>query len=243
MAIKNREPTGSSVELEFRVRDTALFFVRASADANCRITLAEMIHRSDGRLLEYFTVEGVPPDSVLAAAEAAASIDDARVVRHEETEDETLYEFVVDGPCIGSTLADEGALIRDVAATDGVGRVVADVPPHVDAQQVVETVRDRHDADLTAHRERDRRFPDFTAREFRATLVGRLTGRQLETLRTAYAGGYFDWPRESTAEACASALGISQPTFNQHLRASQRKLLDSLFDVPPGMRRQRDSQD
>lgn len=230
MAITEAEPTGNSVELEFEVLDTDLFFVRASAEANCRVTLVDMIHRSDGRLLEYFIIEGAPHVEVLNAADHASSIDDARVVRTEEHESETLYEFVVDGPCIGGTLAAEGALIRDVVAIDGIGHVTADVPPHADARTVVEVAQERHDTDLLARRERDRQSPDFTGREFRASLVNRLTERQLEALRTAYTSGYFSWPRESNAEACATALGITQPTFNQHLRTAQEKLLQAIFE-------------
>lgn len=228
MATKEAEPTETSIELEFRVHDRALFFVRASSDADCRVSLAEMVHRSDGRLLEYFTVRDTPPDRVLAAAADASAIDDARLIR--EGDGEALFEFVISGPCVGGTLADAGAVVREVVAESGVGRVVADVPPHADARQVVETVRERHDAELVARRERDRPAPEFTCREFRAKLTDLLTERQLETLRTAYAGGYFAWPRESTAEECAEALGISQPTFAQHLRACQEKLLGALFD-------------
>lgn len=230
MATQEAGPAGTSIELELQVRDRGLFFVRASGEAGCRVALAEMVHRSDGRLLEYFAVEGTAPDRVLAAAAGASAIDDARLIR--EDGGEALFEFVVSGPCIGGTLADAGAVVREVVAVDGVGSVLADVPPHADARQVVETVRERHDAELLARRERDRPAPEFTPREFRATLANELTERQLETLRTAYAGGYFAWPRESTAEECAGALGIAQPTFTQHLRAGQQKLLRALFDEP-----------
>lgn len=228
MGIQHAEPPGTSVEVEFEVRDRDLFFVRASDEACCRIALAEMIQRSDGRLLEYFTVEGAPREQVLTAAREAASIDDARVIR--EDGDETLYEFVVTGPCIGATLADAGAMIRVVVAVDGVGRVVAEVPPHADARQVAATATDRHGAELIARRQRDRAAPEFTRRAFRATLTESLTDRQLEALRIAYASGYFAWPRESTAEECADALGVSQPTFTQHLRAAQAKLAAAMFD-------------
>lgn len=227
MVPQTTEPAQTSIELEFQLHDRELFFVRASGDAACRVALAEMVHRSDGRLLEYFTVEGAPADRVLDAAAAASAIDDARLIR--DGDGEGLFEFVVSGPCVGGTLADAGAVVRDVVAEHGVGRVVADVPSHADVRNVVETVRQRHDAELVARRERDRPAPEFTCREFRATLADQLTERQLETLRTAFAGGYFSWPRESTAEDCAQALGISQPTFTQHLRVSQEKLLAALF--------------
>lgn len=229
MAVQIPESQGTSIELRFQVADRELFFVRASAAAGCRVELAEMIQRSDGRLLEYFTVEGAASDHVIAAATGAAGIDDARVIRDDDGG--TLYEFVVSGPCIGGTLADAGAVVREVVADDGRGHVVADVPAHADVGQVIDLVRERHDAELLARRERDRPMPEFTAREFRATLADRLTERQLETLRTAYASGYFSWPRESTAEDCAEALGISQPTFTQHIRAAHAKLVGALFDV------------
>lgn len=222
------EPLETSIEMRLRVPDRELFFVRASADAHCRVALAEMVHRSDGRLLEYFTVEGASPERVLEAAGGASAVDDARLIR--EDVGESLFEFVISGPCIGGTLADTGAVVRDVTAENGVGHVVADVPDHADASQVVETVLGRHDAELVARRERDRPAPEFTCREFRATLADRFTDRQMETLRTAYACGYFAWPRESTAEECAEALGIAQPTFTQHLRTGQAKLLGTLFD-------------
>lgn len=229
-----------TVEIEFRVPDRQLFFVDASAVTGGSISLAELFPRADGRLLEYFTVEGVRPDRVFAAADDTPGIDEARLVR--AIEDSSLFEFVVSGPCIGGTLADLGAVIREVQARDGVGQVVADVPPHVDVREVVESVSDRHEVEFVARRERDRSAPEFTRKAFRDALVERLTERQLETLRIALASGYYRWPREATAEDCAERLGISQPTFAQHLRAGERKVLEALLedvhhpDTPPAIR-------
>lgn len=218
----------TSTEVTFEVRDRELFFVHASAVADCAVELERMVHRSDGRLLEYFTVEGAPPDGVLEEAEAASAIDDARVVRSSGSAG--LYEFVVSGPCIGATLADAGAMIREVRADEGLGRVVADVPPHADTRRTVETVEGHHVAEVASVRRRDRPAPEFTPDEFREALVDRLTDRQLEILRTAYGDGYFNWPRDSTAQEIASALEITQPTFAEHLRAGQRKLLRAVLD-------------
>jgi predicted DNA binding protein len=46
----------------------------------------------------------------------------------------------------------------------------------------------------------------------------------------AYYGGYFEWPRDSSASDVASSMGVSQPTFSNHLRGAERKLLELLFD-------------
>lgn len=235
MATQDATAGETSTELEFAVSDRDLFFIRASDAAECRVDLEEMVQRSDGRLLEYFTVEDTDPERVLDAADVASGIDGARVVR--EGDREALYEFVVSGPCIGGTMADAGAVVRSVVAVDGIGRVVGDVPSHADASRVVETVSQRHGADLVARRERERPAPEFTSQAFRATLTDLLTDRQYEALRTAYACGYFAWPRRSTAQECADALGIAQPTFTQHLRAGKRKLMGALFETAAEGRR------
>ncbi|MFC7046301.1 helix-turn-helix domain-containing protein [Halobacteriaceae archaeon GCM10025711] len=60
-------------------------------------------------------------------------------------------------------------------------------------------------------------------------MLGELTDRQRAALEAAYFSGYFDWPRGSTAEEIADSLGISSPTFHQHFRKAERKLLESIL--------------
>ncbi|WP_438267412.1 helix-turn-helix domain-containing protein [Haladaptatus halobius] len=48
-------------------------------------------------------------------------------------------------------------------------------------------------------------------------------------MTAAYNAGFFEWPRESTGEEVADSLGVLAPTFHQHLRASERKLLAVFF--------------
>lgn len=223
------DAAGRSVELELQTRDRGCFFVEASAAVGCRVSLEQFVHRSDGRLLEYFTVEEADPDRVLSMAEAADAIADARLVN--EGVDEGLFEFIVSGVCVTTTLADTGAIARSVSADRGVGHVVADVPAHVNTRQVVERFQETHpDSELLACRDSEERVPIRTSRGACAALADRLTEKQLEVLRTAYLSGYFDWPRRSSAEECAAALGIAQPTFSQHIRAAQARLVGGLFD-------------
>jgi predicted DNA binding protein len=229
MGTASTEATGRNVELELQTRDRGCFFVEASDAVGCRVTLEHFVNRSDGRLLEYFTIEDVAPDRVLSMAEAADGIADVRIVGRGV--DEALFEFIVSGACVTTTLADTGAVARSVSADSGVGHVVADVPAHVDTRTVVERFREAHpDSELLACRDADGTVPVRTSRGARAALADRLTDKQLEVLRTAYLSGYFCWPRESSAEECADALGITQPTFSQHIRAAQARVMDGLFD-------------
>jgi predicted DNA binding protein len=86
-------------------------------------------------------------------------------------------------------------------------------------------------ADLQAKRdyERSRR----TVSQARAALTEDLTDRQLEALQTAYVSGYFEQPRCHTASEIAETMGISQQTFDAHLRTAHRKLCRELFDAAP----------
>ncbi|MFC6793206.1 helix-turn-helix domain-containing protein [Halobaculum halobium] len=57
-----------------------------------------------------------------------------------------------------------------------------------------------------------------------------LTDRQWESLETAYSAGYFEWPREVSGEEVAALIGVSQPTFNKHLRVAERSAFRLLLD-------------
>lgn len=217
------------MQLELELRDRDCFFVDASAMEDCRIELEHVVRRSDDRLLEYFTVKGASPSRVLSLVEESTAIDQARLISRGM--DAGLFEFVVSGPCVTTALADTGAIARSVSAERGVGSVVADVPAHVDVSRVVDRFRERYpESDLVACRSADVPVPVRSDSGVQATMVDRLTDKQLEVLRTAYLSGYFGWPRRSTAEECAEALGIAQPTFSQHIRRAQEKIVGGLFD-------------
>ncbi len=229
MGITTADASGSAVELELELRDRDCFFVHASAVADCRVELEHMVTRSDDRLLEYFTVEGTAPDRVLSLVEESTAIDEARLISRGV--DGGLFEFIISGPCVTTTLADTGAITRSVAAESGVGDILADVPAHVDVRRVVEQFRERYPkSDLTACRNSDKPVPIRTESGERAAMTDQLTDKQLEVLRTAYLSGYFSWPRRTSAEECAEALGIAQPTFSQHIRVAQEKVLGGMFD-------------
>jgi len=65
-------------------------------------------------------------------------------------------------------------------------------------------------------------LPDETLEE--------LTDRQQEVLEAALRSGYFEWPRESTAEEVADSLDISSPTLHNHLRKAENQILSSVLD-------------
>lgn len=52
-----------------------------------------------------------------------------------------------------------------------------------------------------------------------------LTRQQIDVVLKSYEMGYFDWPRQATGEEISDELGLSSPTFHQHLRVAMRKII------------------
>ncbi|MDL0123161.1 helix-turn-helix domain-containing protein, partial [Halobacterium salinarum] len=67
-----------------------------------------------------------------------------------------------------------------------------------------------------------------------ASLHDALTDKQAAVLRAAFHAGYFEWPRESTAEDLAADMGVTAPTLHNHLRRAQQKLLATVIDSDGG---------
>lgn len=179
--------------------------------------------------MEFVSVAGVDPDRLSTLARAAPGVREARPLRADA--DEALFAFVSESP-VATALADNECTFTDIRATAGEGRLVAEVPPHVDASAVIDAFLEQYpDARLAARRETDRTAPTLTEAQLRDRLVGDPTDRQLEVLRVAHAGGYFEQPRDRGAQDLAEDLDIAVPTFSQRLRAAQRKLFDQLFAV------------
>lgn len=217
------------VELEF-VLGEELFFVKASEAEKCRVRLEELLQRSDGSVLEFVSLYDADPERFLELAEREESIRSARLLRGDETE--SLVELHSDSK-VAVALADHDCTFTSITATAGKGRLVAEVPAHVDPSTVVDAFTDEHpSAELVAKRQTDREAPTLTASQFRDSLVSGLTDRQFQALRTAHAAGYFDWPRETSTEEVAAELGVSRATLSEHLRVAEGKLFDALFDPP-----------
>lgn len=222
-----------TVELVFSLRDEQCFFVAASERADCKIVAEEATQRTDGSMLEFFTVRGARPETILDIAADVPSVREARIVS--EHTDATLMEFVVAEPSIGATLADTDAVVREAAAENGHARIVADVSPNGNVRQVVDRFFEQHDgAQLHSKRTLGKTIPGLSNRAQNEHLTADLTEKQLAAIEVATREGFLSWPRESTATECANAMGVSQPTFSQHLWTGLAKLLTSLFETGEG---------
>ncbi|OIB57047.1 bacterio-opsin activator domain-containing protein [Natrialba sp. SSL1] len=217
------------VELDVRCQDARSFFVAASQQLGCRFELESLVPISESTQLYYLRLEDAPPAEVFDLAADDPGIDDCRLL--ETDPDGWRIEVVVEGSSPARTLTEYGLTVLEAVTENGTTTITAESAAETNLRTVLEGLRSTFPSStLLGKREAERTVQ--TAREFREGLEERLTERQVTALRAAYFGGYYDWPRESTAEEVADAMGISSPTLHNHLRKAQHELLRTFFGVP-----------
>ncbi|MDB2260028.1 bacterio-opsin activator domain-containing protein [Halorubrum ezzemoulense] len=214
-------------EVEFRATDDGAFLARASERLDCRIELASTVDVDDEVSRAYLSVDGAGPQEFATVVEEVRGVSDFRVI--ETREDGCSASVRLAGGSLVRALIDHGATVRDASAADGRVRVVADFPEGTNVRPVADGLRDRFAGVRLASKESVARSPR-TESALRDGIADRFTDRQWAALSAAYHGGYFDWPRGSTAEEVADAMDVSSPTFHNHLRKAQRALLDGVFE-------------
>ncbi|MCU4752754.1 helix-turn-helix domain-containing protein [Halobacteria archaeon AArc-curdl1] len=216
------------VELEFHSRDDRSFFVETSRALECCFALDSLVPVEEGTHLYYMRVTGTTPDAVFDRVADAEFIEDCRVI--DTYEDGSRLEFVVSGASPTLTLMEYGVTILESVTEAGSTTITAECASDTDIRTIVGGLRRSFpDSELVGKRTLERSVQ--TAQAFHTGLEDRLTDRQEASLRAAYFGGYYDWPRESTAEEIADAMGVSSPTLHNHLRKGQHELLRTFFDA------------
>jgi len=228
MAVKNRQLlfADSVVELEFQIDGGDRFCFDLSERYDCTGSLEWAGTTSSGRVVQYVTVDGLGCETVLEEAKEHDSVEECRLI--DDGEEHCTIELRLTRSGV-RTLANHGATIRDVTIENGVGICLVEVSQETDIREIAEALTDIYEkAELAARREVDRTVR--TAAERRTRILDELTDRQLTTLRLAYYGGFFDWPRKSTGEEIAEAMNISAPTMHQHLRKGLKSILGEFFE-------------
>ncbi len=218
--------TDAVVAVEVDVTDAAVAPAAVSAAADCRLEYRRTVHRTDDRTASLFTAIG-PDASEAALADALAARTDLEWQVVVERDGECLLE-VSGGDDPVAWLSDRGVRVQAIESEDGRARLTLEIPRSADVRSVVEAIEDRYDhTDVVSFRQRER--DGDTREEFAVRLEEELTERQFAALQRAYLGGYFEWPRPTTGEELAETMGVSRPTFHEHLRTAEAKLCQAFF--------------
>jgi len=217
------------IELEFDVSGADSVLTTTSTAADCQLEVAGTVAGDAGDIVTYVRAEGADVDAVCSTLAESDDVTDVRVVSEG---DATVLECTLTGSSILFPLREYGATLESLRADSGDGTVAVTVSPDADVRTVVERVEhDYPGASLAAKRRRDARTDAAPAP---APFTEDLTDRQQETLEAAYAAGYFEWPRDSTAEEVADSMGISAPTLHSHLRKAQNRVLRAVLEDAEG---------
>lgn len=211
--------TGSLVELKLRLDDPDALLSRVASAFGEPIHVEGTVPRGDGRSLVYFTTDG----DRSGVTESVSAVESIREMGGGPT---GRLEASVSGATVADRVSAHGGSIeRTVADADGVS-LTATFPRSVNVRRIIEHLEERYER-VELRSRRDRSGGDRPGA--RADFSDELTERQWEAVETAFLGGYFEWPRASTGEEVATAMDITQPTFNRHLRTAERKLLGSIL--------------
>lgn len=215
------------VALEFALEGDGAFFDTVATEVGA-VRLRAMIPDGSGDYVVFFVVEAADTGTVADLAAPAADVQELHPVR--EGDEDALFKATVSAPTAATIAADNGAIPTDIRA-DGDGiRLEVLVPRSTDVRSFQRRLVEQGlEADLVARRQR--KSDESVKQALNERIEASLTDRQRESLQSAYFSGYFDWPREANGREVAEALGIDQSTFQQHLRAGQRHVLETLFDT------------
>ncbi|WP_265111876.1 PAS domain-containing protein [Halosolutus halophilus] len=225
----------TEVELELD-RESTLCRLATRLDA--RLTFEGATSREDGSTIVFVSV-----DRSIDGADLDGSAADVDGIEHAsiiaDIEAQTLVQLQFTGSFLGSIVDAHGATLRAFTTDGTTARAVIDVPDAIEIREVLSDI-ERHGipASMVARREQPTAEDTSLDARSRNALLETLTDRQREVVQTAFHGGFFEWPRETTGEEIAESLDISAPAFHKHVRSVEGKLFTALFDsttaVPDG---------
>jgi predicted DNA binding protein/DNA-binding response OmpR family regulator/putative methionine-R-sulfoxide reductase with GAF domain len=228
-AIKRRRALVADhrTELELRVESPGDILFRMASSIGCSIDIQTFLPQPDDRWLIFFSVDAAAADAVRTFGDQSAGVSDVSRVQAES--DSVQFKCTARQPELVTTVTEQGAQIQRVSVAGSEGSVTVQVPGSQSVRSFVAALESVYaDIELVARRRQPQ--SDQNAGPVRERLTETLTDRQFEVLQVAYRAGYFDWPRENDGADLAEMLDIAQPTFLQHLRSGEQKLMSALID-------------
>jgi PAS domain S-box-containing protein len=207
------------VELAFQVRDV-FEEIGGPTGPDGTITFDEVVPLGNGELLVYGTATADARESVERIIETLPRWESVRF--HDEA-GETTFELQMSEDTVLSTLASLGGELQDAVIENGDYQLTVQLPPSTSIRRLIEVVKESYSSvEVVKHRQIKRPEPQGDASN---SIIADLTDRQRGALKAAFHSGFFEWPRDTTGEEIADSLGVTPPTFHQHLRKAEKKLV------------------
>jgi len=222
--------TDRPMGLEMQVGDHPLTSVSKAWETTVVVNSA--IRREDDVLYQTKVRDGVPDFLSEEESEFPEGVEGAQLI--DETQEGARIRVFVRGATPELTLADYGGMIERTTVDD-TATVRAKLPRSVDVSEVADAVKKEFSgARVTAKTSSASTSDEEPLSEdlrIWQLLNEELTQKQFDALRTAYRNGYFERPRKTNATETAEIMGVSRPTFVQHLRVAEKKILDHMIEA------------
>ncbi|GAB6878401.1 bacterio-opsin activator domain-containing protein [Halorubrum gandharaense] len=217
--------TTSLTRVEYEIDDPSFVLTQLAGIADCTLIYEGGAQQTASGNYVFVTVDDASLDTVVDSTDDLTVVEDVQRIRGGDTGG--VLRLHLSEPFLATELADHGAVLRSATATEADTTLIVDLPASVEVRHVTQFLADQFG---TLHLASKQTREQASEHGFYASVLDRLTDRQLEVLETAYYSGYFESPRTATGEAVADSLDISPQAVYQHIRTAQRKLFAALID-------------
>lgn len=225
---RNALVSEGGVELSFQLPDLDGPCAKLAEDLGAEITVHNMVpaNADEESYLIHCHIDGASSDGVKESIDCRPSFGDFRIIGDDET---GIYEISIVEQCAVTQLANFGANLQTAMVSPERCHFAMTVPSERDKKAFVSRVQEQFPgASLSATQEMSEEDSIPWSRILRSSL----TKKQEDTLRTAYKVGYFDTPAKTNGRELADSLGYAQTTISKRIRAAQRNLFGTLWDMP-----------
>ena len=227
-ALKAREEKLTSEETRLiELSSEQLFepFV-AATDSDFRIDVDEVVKLPDGTALEYLTATDIPASVLDDVFAQDPTVLDTTLLK--STDEVCRLEVQVEGLTVPLVFDQLGGQVISLIETQSAGppMLTGELPGDLDIRTALGEIRRLHsDIEVVSH------DLEYTPRLLYSIVADVLTEKQLEAVKMAYYGGYFETPRASSGNELADRLGITRQTYNRHLRKAEQAVFEQLFEA------------
>ena len=216
---------GEVIELEFHADTQIGFLMNAFRECSGPLSLGGYVEAGEDLWLCYVSVPEEEAQRFQNAVRERSTVQTSRIVGRNG--DREIVALTTQSSLF-DTVARLGGRVTSMTVDDGCGQFVVEVSQSVAVSEFVEQIQMKFpQTHLAAKRCREQ--PIERTAWLSKELPVDLTDCQRQALETAYRTGYFEWPRESSADEVAELLDIARPTFHAHLRKAQAELLSVFF--------------
>ncbi|WP_136688266.1 bacterio-opsin activator domain-containing protein [Halorhabdus amylolytica] len=216
-----------TITVEAELSDPSLFLIDLAGRTAGAIEYRGIHVGDNGAVRFLLAVDAADEETLLAAPDRYDGVTDVSVLS--STDGERVLALVARGAPFVDALTTYGAEIESMSVEPTGIRVRFQVATEQNGRSIVEELESIYDGvELLAYHETESEATSPQA--FKAAVESELTDRQLTALRTAYASGFFEWPRESDGDDLAEAMDVVPSTYYQHLRTAEKKLVRAFFE-------------